>query len=267
MNQSGDGPPVERMLALAERAALETAPLIMSGYRQTDLAVEKKSDGSPVTRFDREAERQIRQILQSDSEWRFPVLGEEFGADPEAGRFRWVVDPIDGTMPFTRGLPWFGTLIALEDTETARSLVGVINVPACNELYSAARGLGARCNSQPLRMQARRSLRDSLISTPDVRRMAAAGWQREYVDLCARAHMRGLSDCWGHAMVARGAIDVLIEPNLQRWDVAATQIVVEEAGGRCLLRDSSTTRGKFDLLCGAAHLVEEIAELLSFRPA
>src|SRR5215468_7783051 len=103
--------PLQQLLNLAARAAMAASPRILSGFRNPNLAVEHKSDGSPVTPFDREAEQQIRQILGSDAEQVWPVLGEEFGGDTAGAPYRWIVDPIDGTMPYSRGLPYFGTLI------------------------------------------------------------------------------------------------------------------------------------------------------------
>ena len=116
---------LDRILDLAKRAALAPSDRIMSGFRSPALAVEQKSDHSPVTAFDREAEQHIRRILQSDPQIQWPVLGEEFGGDTAGSQYRWLVDPIDGTMPFSRGLPFFGTLVAFEETGK-QSLVGAI---------------------------------------------------------------------------------------------------------------------------------------------
>src|SRR5690348_4413839 len=113
--EPNNGIPLARALELATRAALAPSTMILSGFRNPSLAVERKADGSPVTSFDRDAEQQIRTILASDPEHVWPVLGEEYGGDTTGARHRWVVDPIDGTLPFSRGLPYFGTLVALED--------------------------------------------------------------------------------------------------------------------------------------------------------
>ena len=127
---SNDDIPIGHMLELATQAALGPSSLILSGFRNPALLVEGKSDGSPVTAFDREAEQQIRRILGSDADHRWPVLGEEFGGDTADSPYRWVVDPIDGTMPYSRGLPYFGTLVAFEDVRARRALVGAIQLPA-----------------------------------------------------------------------------------------------------------------------------------------
>jgi len=261
------GLPLARLLELAIRAACTPSSLILAGFRNPSLAVEQKTDGSPVTPLDREAEQQIRTVLQSDPQYRFPVLGEEFGADAEDSRHRWVVDPIDGTLPFTRGLPYFGTLVALEDVRRRRALLGVIQLPAHCELYSAARGCGAHCNGQPIRIAPSRPLRECLVSAPDVAKFATAGLAAGYERLsAAQPYFRGLGDCWMHAMTARGAVDVAIEFPLNRWDIAATEVIVEEAGGRCVTRRSRSHPAKYDMVCGNPGAVAEVIELLGFVP-
>jgi histidinol-phosphatase len=265
--ESNNGMPLARVLELATRAALAPSTLILSGFRNPSLAVERKADGSPVTTFDREAEQQIRQMLASDPEHVWPVLGEEFGGDTAGARHRWVVDPIDGTLPYSRGLPYFGTLIALEDAPARRALVGVIQLPAFAELYTAARGLGAWCNGSPVKVAPHRELSDSLLSVPEIQKFRLAGLAEGYERLVGVVrHFRGNGDCWMHAMAARGAVDAVVEFTLNRWDIAATEVLVEEAGGRFFTRPSRTTPGKFDTVFGSPHAAEQIVALLDFKP-
>src|SRR4029453_3521694 len=128
----------------APRGRLE---IILAGFRSAALLVEAKGDGTPVTAADREAELAIRRSLRGSSEFGgFGILGEEGGSDGEAGEYRWIVDPIDGTRGFARGLPTFGTLIALEETTSERALIGVIHLPLTDETLAGARGLGATRN-------------------------------------------------------------------------------------------------------------------------
>jgi len=259
--------PIARMLELATRAALSTSSLILSGFRNPGLPVERKSDGSPVTPFDREAEQQIREILRSDPEHDWPVLGEEFGGDTAGAQYRWVVDPIDGTMPYSRGLPYFGTLVAFEDVPARRALVGTIQLPAFSELYTAGRGLGAQCNGRPISVAPRRELADCMVSAPEVQKFRLAGLGDGYERLGSIVrYFRGNGDCWMHAMAARGAVDAVVEFSLNRWDIAATEVVVEEAGGRFFTRPSRTTPGKYDTVFGSASAAEEIVSLLDFKP-
>ena len=134
---------LDELLALARRAATAPAKMILAGYRNPLLQVDLKADGSVVTPSDRDSERLIRQIVASAGPW--PLLGEEFalGELPVAkSSHRWVLDPIDGTLGYTRGLPTFGTLLAFESVAPQRALVGAIHLPAAAETYSAARGTG-----------------------------------------------------------------------------------------------------------------------------
>jgi histidinol-phosphatase len=259
--------PIAPILKLATRAALAPSALILSGFRNPDLPIERKSDGSPVTRFDREAEQKIRQVLAEDPELAWPVLGEEFGGDTGDSPFRWVVDPIDGTLPYSRGLPYFGTLVAFDETRKSRALAGVIQLPAHGETYTAGRGLGSHCNGAPIHVAPDRDLSDCILSAPDVHKFRVAGLGDGYERLSnARPFFRGNGDCWMHAMAARGAVDAVIEFSLNRWDVAATEVLVEEAGGRFVTRPSKTVPGKVDTVFGSSHAVSEVLRLLGFAP-
>jgi histidinol-phosphatase len=258
---------VQHLLDLAIRAATAPSSTILSGFRNPNLPVEIKSDGSPVTPFDREAEQQIRQILASDTGQVWPVLGEEFGGDTTGSPYRWVVDPIDGTMPYSRGLPYFGTLLALDDMAARRSLVGVIQLPAFSELYTAGRGLGSRCNGVKINVAPRRALTDCLISVPEIQKFRLAELTEGYERLASSVrHFRGSGDCWMHAMAARGVVDAVVEFSLNRWDIAATEVLVEEAGGCFFTRPSRTTPGKFDAAFGSPYAAEQMVELLDFKP-
>jgi histidinol-phosphatase len=257
---------LDRILELAKRAALAPSDRIMSGFRSPALAVEQKADHSPVTAFDRESEQHIRQILQSDPQIQWPVLGEEFGGDTAGSPYRWLVDPIDGTMPFSRGLPFFGTLVAFEETGK-QSLVGAIQLPPYAELYTAARGMGAHCNGSPIHVAPRRALADCIVAAPEIQKFRVAGLEEGYERLGRVVkHFRGNADCWMHAMAARGAFDAVVEFSLNRWDIAATEVIAEEAGGRFYTRPSKSVQGKYDIVFGSPAAADEIVKLLDFRP-
>lgn len=258
---------LDRILELTQRAALAPSDKILSGYRSPALAVETKADNSPVTAFDREAEQHIRALLGSDPEIQWPVLGEEFGGDTAGSPYRWVVDPIDGTMPFSRGLPYFGTLVAFEETGR-RALVGAINLPPFRELYSAARGMGAHCNGSPIHVAPHRALADCVVAAPEIQKFRVAQLDEGYERLGKVVrYFRGNGDCWMHAMAARGAFDAVVEFSLNRWDIAATEVIVEEAGGRFYKRGSKTTQGKYDVVFGSPAAADEIVRLLEFAPS
>src|SRR5690349_15168935 len=163
------------LLKLAIEAAQLPSQFILSGFRNDSLTFEQKSDGSPVTPFDKEAERMIRAFIAERQPQSWPVLGEEFGGDTESAQYRWVVDPIDGTVAFTRGMPTFGTLLAFEEVATRRALVGVIHLPAMGETYSAARGMGTWCNGKRVHVAPPRELRDCVISAPAEHHFRLAG--------------------------------------------------------------------------------------------
>ncbi|MEJ0008781.1 MAG: inositol monophosphatase family protein [Steroidobacteraceae bacterium] len=161
-----------------------------------------KPDGSVVTDADRQAERLVRDIVSKAGPW--PLLGEEFGQGESplaAATHRWVLDPIDGTLGYTRGLPTFGTLLAFESLHPQRALVGAIHLPAAAETYSAARGLGAWCNGLPIRVAPDRTLRECIVAHVPAanfeRARLSAGYERL---MRAGTHLRGCHDCWSHAM-------------------------------------------------------------------
>ncbi len=252
------------LLKIAIEAARGPSELILSGFRSEKLGVERKDDGSPVTAFDRQSEQMIREFLSKHAEW--PVLGEEFGgAGSEHAQYRWVIDPIDGTLAFSRGLPTFGTLLALEEVSVRRALIGVIHLPAMGETYWASLGEGAWCNGERVRVAPARELKDCIVSAPSEHHFRLAGIAASHELLREQApHLRCFSDCWAHAMVARGSIDALVEFNLSRWDIAATEILVTEAGGRVLIREASYAREKYDCIIGSPRAATEVATLLQF---
>ncbi len=260
-----DAAALTRARDLAVAAAIAPRDLILAGFHSTSLAIEAKADGSPVTAADREAEAVIRGRLRGSAEFgEFGILGEEGGLEGGPAEYRWIVDPIDGTRGFSRGLPTFGTLVALEETASHRALVGVIHLPVTAETLAAARGLGAARNGQPLRASRAADLRSAIVSVPDVIEFRATGMEQAYAAIHAACdRVRGYTDCWAHALVVSGAVDALLEPGLSPWDVRATEVLIAEAGGECRLRASHLS-GKLDLVCGSPALVGRIAELVGF---
>lgn len=199
------------------------------GHFQCAVAVERKGDRSPVTVADREAERLLRELIES----RCPadgILGEEFGeARPGAAR-RWILDPIDGTRSFVHGVPLFGVMLALE--EAGEPVLGVLHFPALGETIHAARGEGCWWNGRRARVSTVAAIDASLVLTSSARTPrdpAHAAGLRRLADASDTARTWG--DCYGYALVATGRAEVMCDASMQIWDAAPLFPVIEEAGG------------------------------------
>jgi histidinol-phosphatase len=255
-----------RALELAVAAATAPRARILATFRSPTLRAEIKTDGTPVTAADRDAERIVRDTLRASAEFGvLEILGEEGGLDGRASAYRWIIDPIDGTRGYTRGLPTFGTIVALEESATGRALVGAIHLPASGETVSAARGVGAFRDGDPAHASRADRLDDAVISAPDLAQFREAGCPELYHVLHGSyEHVRGYTDCWAHVQAVSGAIDVVVDPGLSAWDIRATQVLIEEAGGGQLVRPSRVP-GKVDTIFGSPALVALLAERLQFR--
>jgi histidinol-phosphatase len=198
-------------------------------FQADDLAVETKPDLSPVTEADRAVEQVLRKRI-GDERPGHSVVGEEFGAD-EKGSACWILDPIDGTKNYVRGLPVWATLIALE--RDGRVEVGVASAPALHRRWWAARGQGSFVDGRRIHVSRVADLGDAVLSYASLTSWEQHGMGQEFLAL-ARAcwRTRGFGDFWSHMLVAEGAADLAVEPEVEVWDLAAPQVIVEEAGGR-----------------------------------
>ncbi|WP_089935567.1 inositol monophosphatase family protein [Candidatus Entotheonella palauensis] len=258
-----DSTQLQRALHLAQEVAMAPSAMLLAAFRSRAFRVETKSDGSPVTELDRRAEAVMRAVIRMSPEFgHLPILGEEAGLEGEAAVYQWLLDPIDGTVSYTRGIPTFGTIVALEDTVSGQALVGVIHHPHFGETYAAARGLGSWCQGQRLQVSSATDLRTALVSAPDAyqfhRTSLDAAHQRLWQ---ACDHLRGYTDCWAHTQAARGIIDAVVEPMLNTWDIRATQVLIEEAGGKQITRPSAYP-GALDAIFGCPALVDQLADLV-----
>lgn len=198
-----------------------------------------KGDGSPVTIADRAAEELLRGRIAE----RYPddsILGEEYGESNEGARVRWILDPIDATRSFMRGVPLYGVLIGVEIE--GDSAVGVAHFPPLRETVAAGRGLGCTLNGRPCRVSSTSRLEDAVICTTDVERILSrpegAGW-RELQQKSAFSRTWG--DCYGHALVATGRIEAQVDPVMAPWDAGPFLTIVTEAGGRFTTLDGDET--------------------------
>ena len=190
---------------------------------------ERKADNSFVTVADREAEQYLRARIEKT----FPddaILGEEEGAKPGRSGRRWIVDPIDGTYSFVHGVPLYGVLIGLEVDNEA--ILGVVNLPALNELVCAARGVGCFWNDSTARVSSASSLDEALLLATDFGNCEPYGFGRAAEALQRRVHARRTwGDAYGHVLVATGRADIMLDPVMNIWDCAPLLPILEEAGG------------------------------------
>jgi histidinol-phosphatase len=207
---------LELALRLADAADAISLPHFRSG-----LAIETKPDLTPVTEADRAVEAEMRRLLESERP-DDAILGEEEGGAGSGGR-RWLLDPIDGTRNYARGIPIWATLIALEEEGVVR--LGMVTAPALGRRWWAERGSGSYADGARTHVSAIAAIEDAVLSF-SVRRDMGTLAQRAW-------HTRGLGDFWPYMLVAEGAVDGAIDgPGVKEWDLAATQVIVEEAGGR-----------------------------------
>ncbi len=273
-------------LDVAMRACDRAREEILPRFR--NVAVEIKGDGSPVTEADRQAEQAIRTVIKEA----FPedaILGEEFGASPGDGdgasgkpQRRWVIDPIDGTIAFARGIPLFTTLVALlVDDEP---VMGVIDLPAVDDRIGGYRGGGVWRGEERVYVstipgttpgttpatapgtaqgaQGGQALGDALVSHGDLFCFDLAGL-RPLHDRMAReiGKLRGYTDAFGHLLVLSGAVDAMVDCDLNPWDAAVTRVLAAEAGGVCWQREREQGR-KIDLLFGNPDVVGQIGAFI-----
>jgi histidinol-phosphatase len=207
-------------LELARRLADAADAISLPRFR-TGLAVETKPDLTPVTEADRAVEVELRRILAEERPGD-AILGEEQGGAGSGGR-RWLLDPIDGTRNYTRGIPVWATLIALEVDGVVR--LGMVSAPALGRRWWAERGAGAFADGERVRVSAVSRVEDAVLSF---------AIENELPAIAHRAwHARGFGDFWPYMLIAEGSADGAVDAmGVSEWDLAAMQVIVEEAGGR-----------------------------------
>jgi len=259
-------PPTDPAL-LDEAVAIARAAgeLTLSWFDRTDLVVHAKGDGTPVTEADRAAERFVRERIAAAHPDDGIVGEEEAEVVGSSGR-SWVIDPIDGTKAFTRGVPLYSTLLAVLDEHGPA--VGVIDLPALGTTVWAGRGLGCFRDGRPVHVSDRTDPAESVLSTsgyswwpePALLGVKRAGYQ-----------LRTWGDGYGYAMVACGGIEAMVDPEVSLWDIAPMPVIIEEAGGRFSTLDG----GEPELAPGATpsfvatngHVHDDVVASLSGRGA
>ena len=230
-------------------------------YFGTGLVPELKTDQSPVTVADREAEEYLRaQIMRQ-----FPdhgILGEEWGAVNEGARYRWILDPIDGTKSFVQGVPLYGVLVGLE--RDGEPVLGVCNIPALGELVAAARGQGCTLNGRRVGVSSVSTLGDAVFLQSDAPSFVAYGRSAVYDELAQRSRItRTWGDCYGHIMVATGRAEMMLDPIMNAWDCAALLPILQEAGGTFTdWRGTPTIHGA-DAFSTNGHLFDAVMDVIN----
>ena len=221
-------PPAADQALLDEAVDLlrQAGELTLGWFRDIELAVDRKGDGTPVTEADKAAER----FLRVEIEKRYPddaIHGEEEADKPGTSGRRWIIDPIDGTKAFTRGVPLYCNLLAVEDTDGVA--IGVINLPALGETVYAGRGLGCWQNGQPAHVNDTSTLDGACLTASGVSDWPTGSIQ---ATIDAGLQFRTWGDGFGYALVATGRVEAMVDMTANPWDVAPVMVILEEAGGR-----------------------------------
>lgn len=243
--------------------AAQQAGKIALGYYETSLEVEWKHDESPVTIADRETEQSLRTTLKKH----FPAdgfLGEEYGDEPSQSGYRWIIDPIDGTRNFVRGIPIWGTLLGLE--YQGEMIAGVAVAPPMGQTFHALRGAGAFRDNTPIHVSNINQFSKSQVFYSSISWFTKAGREKEFLKLASLTErQRGFGDFYGFVLVAQGAGEIMIEHGVHAWDVAAILPIIEEAGGRYSDWKGCRTIHSPDVLVTNGILHEQCLELINTR--
>ncbi|NKQ34936.1 MAG: inositol monophosphatase family protein [Chloroflexi bacterium] len=213
-------------LEFALEAAWEAGRITL-GYFQTGMQVERKSDNTPLTLADQLAEQKLREMITRY--WPdHGIVGEEYGRTEPNSRYTWTLDPIDGTKSFVCGVPTYANLLALLDGE--QPVLGIINLPAINEMIYAARGEGCYWNGRRCHVSQVDQLKEAVVLTSGLNYFGVkqAAWDRLVNHTCIQ---RTWGDAYGYALVATGRADIMVDPAMYLWDAAPLPPIMEEAGG------------------------------------
>lgn len=219
---------IREYVDFAADAAFRAGQLTLAHF-QTGVDVDHKADASPVTIADRGGEELLRRLIHE----RFPdhgLFGEEMGESDNDSSHRWIIDPIDGTRSFVRGVPLYGVLLGLEID--GDMVVGVCHLPALGEMLAAGKGEGCRWNGREARVSRIDTMSAAMVSLTEPGMLDDAPHAAFWDKLKRSAGViRGYSDCYGHCLVATGRCDIMLDPEMNPWDNAALLPIVEEAGG------------------------------------
>jgi len=255
-------------LALALELADAADTITLRRFGAVDLSVEAKPDLTPVSDADRAVESMLHDRL-AELRPGDGMVGEEYGATGGNAERRWIVDPIDGTRNFVRGAPVWATLLALQDGDEI--VLGVVSAPALGRRWWAVRGEGAWTKREgssirPCRVSKVAELDDAFVSYSSLHGWEERGRLDGFLSLTRSvARTRGFGDFWSHMLVAEGAVDISCEPEVNLWDLAALQPIVEEAGGRFSDLSGVDRADGGSVVCSNGLLHDDVLALLSSR--
>ena len=232
------------MLDVAIDAAKQAGELALK-YFKSQPKVSYKADKSPVTIADLEAEKLIRRIINR----KFPdhgIIGEEFGEEKPNAKYKWVIDPIDGTRAFTRSIPFWATLLAV--LENNKPIIGVLYAPTSHELFTSERNKGTYLNGKRQKVSKISKLENAYLTHSSIDAFEKHDKLKGFLNLykSLRAH-RGFGDSYGYNLLIQGKVDIMVEAKDKIYDIAAPSLLVEEAGGKF-----SDFTGKFSLTSDCA---------------
>ena len=253
------------LLEVADALADVADPITLRSFGSV-VPARTKPDGSPVTAVDVEVERAVRDLL-ADLRPSDAVLGEEEGGHLDPSRISWVIDPIDATKNFLRGIPVFATLVGV--VVDGQPVVGVVSAPALGQRWRAARGLGATRDGTAVRVSEIAEVADAHVLHGGLDHHVALpdGWERLGRLATAAWRTRGFGDFWGHLLVAAGSAEVCVEPQLSAWDVVAPACVVTEAGGRVTTWEGGSIVSGGSVISSNGLVHDEVAAILTGRDA
>jgi len=230
------------------------------GYFDQGIAVEWKPDASPVTMADKGAEQLLRKTLLG----KFPndgFLGEEFGDTLGSSGYRWIIDPIDGTRSFVRGIPIWATLVGLE--YKGELIAGVVYIPAWKQTFRALRGDGAFRDERKIRVSDVNTIDKAHVYYSSISWFNKSGHDKQFLNLVSLTErQRGFGDFYGFVMIAQGSGEIMVEHGVHAWDLGALVPIVEEAGGKLTAWDGKLDIEKPDVLASNGLLHDEALKII-----
>ncbi len=255
-------PNLSELLSVAQTAAYEGGQSTLGFYGREQLAIETKPDASPVTEADKQAEKIILSIIRARRP-EDPIIAEESGETSGSGKYRWIIDPIDGTKSFIAGIPFYGTTIGVEDTESGDIVVGILYFPALNDMLWAVKDHGTFRNGRRVRVAPIHTFSETVLLATDIRHIHEAGLSGAFHELISKVKFfRTWGDCYGHFLVATGRAGLMIDAKMKIWDSAPLKPIIEEAGGVFCDRAGKADIRAESVFSGTPDVMQQFLEII-----